>query len=77
MGGQCLGNAASQSAESLVFFSHHHGACCAWRIPQGWFVQRFDGVDVEDFSMNALLGEFQRSLDRFPNQMTACGDGDI
>ena len=30
-----------------------------WTFNQGWFV-RFDGVDVGDFSMNALLGETQR-----------------
>ena len=60
-----------------MFLCHQHSACAFGRFHECGFVQRLDGVHIQDFRRDAFLVQFQGRLNSFPDQVSTCRNGDI
>src|SRR3546814_10405719 len=60
-----------------MLFCCYHTACFPYRLQDRFFVQRLDGMGVDDLCIDAQLSQFLSCLDRLPYQMAGCDDADI
>ena len=77
VGGQTLRHTAAETTETLVLFGHEDMSRFLCRCKQRFFVKRLDGMHVEDFCVNAVFGQFHRSLNRLPYEVATRGNGEV